>query len=135
MGLTGGTVAKVWHFIKTPQRTSLSCSAPSETRGRGAGSGTLCKTANCAHWAHPPPNKQVGRRGHGSLTVHALLRVMVGATVGLLGLRVCGGRGLPPLAALPLTQGRHVEILQPHLGGAGGSRLRLITHTQDMIEA
>lgn len=38
----------------------------------------------------------------------------VGATVGLLRLKLCASRGLLPLAALPLTQDCHAETLQPH---------------------
>lgn len=48
----------------------------------------------------------------GSLTMQDLLWMMIGATVGLLGLKLCTKWGLLPPAALPLTQGCHVERLQ-----------------------
>lgn len=41
--------------------------------------------------------------------------MMVGATVGLWGLKLCTNRGLLPLAALPLTQDCHAETLQPDM--------------------
>lgn len=44
-----------------------------------------------------------------------MMMMMIGATVGLLGLKLCTNRGLLPLAALPLTQGCHVETLQPDM--------------------
>lgn len=46
-----------------------------------------------------------------SLTVQDLLWMVIGATVGLMGPKLCTGRGLLPLTALPLTQGCHVETL------------------------
>lgn len=61
----------------------------------------------------------------GSLTMQDLLWMMIGATVGLLGLKLCTKWGLLPPAALPLTQGCHVERLQTKDGGGGG----LISHT------
>lgn len=65
----------------------------------------------------------------GSLTVQDPLWMMIGATVGLLWLKLCTERGLLPLAALPLTQGCHVETLQPKGGGGG----LIITYTYEQI--
>lgn len=61
--------------------------------------------------------KAVHENQDGSLTVQDPLWMMIGATVGLLCLKLCTKRGLLPLAALPLTQGCHVETLQPNGGG------------------
>lgn len=41
--------------------------------------------------------------------------MVIGATVGLVGLKLCTNGGLLPLAALPLTQRCHAETLQPHM--------------------
>lgn len=69
------------------------------------------------------PQKMGGREDDGSLTLQDLLRVMIGATAGLLGLKLCTKGGLLPFASLPLTQACHVDTLQPDKGGVPTYRI------------
>lgn len=64
-----------------------------------------------------------GWEDDGSLTLQDLLRVMIGATVGLLGLKLCTERGLLPFAALPLTQARHVTYTATRQEGGEGTNI------------
>lgn len=62
--------------------------------------------------------------------MEGLLWMVVGATAWLLGLKLGTKGGLLPPAALPLTQGCHVEELPPDTGG-----IRLIVHTDKADES
>lgn len=94
---------KSWHQNSTKNFTSDRLK-PAEMCGRTGTCSLL--VGNIYVWLKP----EMGVRGV-SLTMQDLLQMVFRATVVLLGLKLCSRRGLLPLAALPLTQGCHVEML------------------------
>lgn len=113
---------KSWHQNSTKNFTSDRLK-PAEMCGRTGTCSLL--VGNIYVWLKP----EMGVRGV-SLTMQDLLRMVFRATVVLLGLKLCSRRGLLPLAALPLTQGCHVEMLPAERTHRGGG---LIIHTDTHV--